>query len=168
MGHDLSIRFGGELVAFLNQPLFQRKIVLNDAVVYDYHAAATIAMRVRVLFRGPAVCGPARDNHRYNALLTNVAHYPAHRTKLLFGARCRRSHPEASDGWSLPDCAVCPRRVEPAGHPHSPRQQCRLSHTRGTPAVSNPRLGKTETWIHLLARHGESKNGAAADYNSKS
>src|SRR6266566_5679591 len=25
------------------------------------------------------------------------------------------------------------------------------------------RLGKTETWIHLLARHGESKNGAAAD-----
>jgi hypothetical protein len=60
MGDDLSIRFGGELVAFLKQSLFQRKIVLNDAVVHDYHAVSTIAMRVRVLFRRPAVCGPAR------------------------------------------------------------------------------------------------------------
>jgi len=60
MGDDLSIRFSGEFVAFLDQPLFEREIVLNDAVVYDYHAAAAIAMRMRVLFRRPPMCGPAR------------------------------------------------------------------------------------------------------------
>ena len=36
------------------------EIVLDDAVVDDDDAAGAVAMRVRVLFGGPAVRGPAR------------------------------------------------------------------------------------------------------------
>src|SRR6185437_2436848 len=58
--NDFSISLGGKFVPFFNQLLLKLEIVFHDAVVYHHDLACAIAMRVRVLFRGPAVRGPAR------------------------------------------------------------------------------------------------------------
>ena len=49
-----------ELVAFGDQLALDLEVVLDDAVVHDDDAAGAVAMRMRVLFRRPAVRGPAR------------------------------------------------------------------------------------------------------------
>ena len=59
MSDDFGIGFGGELVAFIDQVLFQREIVLNDSIVHDHDLPGAVAMRMGVLFRGAAVSGPA-------------------------------------------------------------------------------------------------------------
>ena len=57
---DLGVGFGNELVALRDQLALQIKIVFNDAVVHDDDAPCAVAMGMRVLFRGPAMRGPAR------------------------------------------------------------------------------------------------------------
>ena len=59
MGDDLSIRFGGELVAFLDQLLFEAEIVLHNPIVHDHNFPGAIAVRMRILFRGPPVRSPS-------------------------------------------------------------------------------------------------------------
>ena len=53
------VGFGGELVAFFNQFALQRNVVLDNAVVHDDDAPSAITMGMRVLFRRPAMGGPA-------------------------------------------------------------------------------------------------------------
>ncbi len=59
VGDDFGVGFGRELMAFGNQLLFQREIVLDDAVVDDDDFSGAIAVRVGVFFSGAAVGGPA-------------------------------------------------------------------------------------------------------------
>src|SRR5437879_12626422 len=59
MSDDLGVGFGGELVAFLDQLLFQVEVVLDDPVVYYDDLASAIAVGMGVLFCGPAVGSPA-------------------------------------------------------------------------------------------------------------
>ena len=59
MGDDLGIGLGDKLVALCGEFALQVEIILNNAVVNDDDAARAIAMRMGVLFRGPAVSGPA-------------------------------------------------------------------------------------------------------------
>ena len=56
---DLGVGFADELVAARDQLVLERKIVFHDAVVDDNESSAAIAMRVRILFSGAAVGGPA-------------------------------------------------------------------------------------------------------------
>ena len=60
MRDDLGVGFGDKLVALRGQLAFQFKIIFDDAVVNHHDAAGAIAVRVRVLFGGAAVSGPAR------------------------------------------------------------------------------------------------------------
>src|SRR5579862_9189700 len=60
MRDDLGVRLGHELMTFIAQLLLKREIIFDDAVVHHYDIAVTIAMRVRVFFRGPPVGRPAR------------------------------------------------------------------------------------------------------------
>src|SRR5215831_13537764 len=48
-----------ENVAFLLQLLFQRKVVLDDAVMHHDQVAGTVAMRMGILFGGASVRRPA-------------------------------------------------------------------------------------------------------------
>ena len=57
---DLGVGLGLENVAFVLQLLLERQIVFDDAVVHHHDVALAIAVRVRVLFGGTAVRGPAR------------------------------------------------------------------------------------------------------------
>ena len=59
MGDDLGIRFGLEGVTFPLKLGFKRDEVLHDAVVDDDDVAGAIAVRMRVLFSGSTVGGPA-------------------------------------------------------------------------------------------------------------
>ncbi len=59
MRDDFGVGFGLESVALRLQLVLQRKIVLDDAVVHHHDVAGAIAVRVRVLFGGTAVRGPA-------------------------------------------------------------------------------------------------------------
>ena len=56
---DFGVGFGGEGVAFGLQAVLQLQVVFDDAVVHHHHVAVAIAMRMGVLFGGPAVGGPA-------------------------------------------------------------------------------------------------------------
>ena len=60
MRHDLRIRLGDELVAFLLQLFLQLQIIFDDPVVHHHILPGAIAMRVRIFFRGTSVSGPAR------------------------------------------------------------------------------------------------------------
>ncbi len=60
MSNDFRIRLGGELVAFLDQLLFQAEIVLHNPVVHDHDLAGAVAVGMRIFFRRTAVRGPAR------------------------------------------------------------------------------------------------------------
>ena len=57
---DLGVGFGLELVSFALQLLLQRQVVLDDAVMHHDDVALAVAVRVGVLFGGPAVGCPAR------------------------------------------------------------------------------------------------------------
>ena len=59
VGDDFGVGLGGELVAFGDQLLLQRDIVLDNAVVDDDDLAGAVAMGMGVLFRGTPVRGPA-------------------------------------------------------------------------------------------------------------
>ena len=57
---DFGIGLGDELMTYVLKLLFEREIVLDDAVVDDHDLAGAIAMRMRVLLGGAAVRCPAR------------------------------------------------------------------------------------------------------------
>ena len=59
VGDDLGVGFGLELVALGDEGLLELEIVLDDAVVDDDEGAGAVAVGVGILFRGPAVGGPA-------------------------------------------------------------------------------------------------------------
>src|SRR5579863_707140 len=59
MRDDFGIGLGGDGVTFLDQLLLQAEIVLDDPVVHDHDFAGAVAMRMRVLFRGTSMRGPA-------------------------------------------------------------------------------------------------------------
>ena len=58
MGGNFGVRFGRKLVALLDQPIFDRLEVFDDAVVDDGDSA-TRQMRVRVGLSDAAVRSPA-------------------------------------------------------------------------------------------------------------
>jgi hypothetical protein len=57
---DLGVGLGDELVALRGELALEFEIIFDDAVVDDDDAAGAVAVRVRVLFGGAAVRGPAR------------------------------------------------------------------------------------------------------------
>ena len=57
---DLGVGFGDELVALALELLLQIEVVLDDAVVNHHNLSRAVAVRMRILFRRPAVRGPAR------------------------------------------------------------------------------------------------------------
>ena len=59
MRDDLGVGLGLEVVPLRLQLVLQLEVVLDDPVVDDDDAAGAVAVRVRVLFGGPAVRGPA-------------------------------------------------------------------------------------------------------------
>ena len=59
MGDNFGVGFGDEIVALRAELVLQREIVLDDAIVDHDDVAGAIAVRVRVLFGGTAVRGPA-------------------------------------------------------------------------------------------------------------
>src|ERR1035438_9265128 len=59
VGNDFGVGLGGELVAFGDQLLFQRKIVFDDSIVDDDDLSRAVAMRVGIFLGGAAVGGPA-------------------------------------------------------------------------------------------------------------
>src|SRR5262249_38214150 len=56
---DFGIRLGGEPMTVGCQPLSQRYVVFDDAVVNDDEAARAVGVRMRVLVRGAAMGRPA-------------------------------------------------------------------------------------------------------------
>ena len=60
MRDDLGVGLGLEEMAFMLELMLQREVVLDNAVVYHHHVVLTVAVRVRVLFRGPSVSRPSR------------------------------------------------------------------------------------------------------------
>ncbi len=58
-GDDLGVGLGEELVALGDEHLLQGQVVFDDAVVDDDEGPRPVAVWVCVLFRGPAVRGPA-------------------------------------------------------------------------------------------------------------
>ena len=68
MGDDFGIGFGGELVAFFGQLLFQAEIVFDDPVVHDHDLSSAVAVRMGVFFRGTSVRGPARVANAIGAM----------------------------------------------------------------------------------------------------
>src|SRR5579864_3778527 len=59
VGDDFGISFRGELVTFLDQLLFEREVILDNAIVDHHDPAGAVAMRMGILFTGTAVRGPA-------------------------------------------------------------------------------------------------------------
>ena len=60
MREHLGVGLPGKNVAFADELIAQRGVVLDHAVVADREASALIEMRVRVLIRHTAVRGPSR------------------------------------------------------------------------------------------------------------
>ena len=60
MRDDFCISFGNEFVPVRLQFTFERKVVLDDAVVNNDDVASAVTMGMRILFRGAAVGCPAR------------------------------------------------------------------------------------------------------------
>ena len=57
--NDLGVGLGDEGVALFDQLPLEVEVVLDDAVVHDDDAASAVAVGVCVLFRRPAMRGPA-------------------------------------------------------------------------------------------------------------
>ena len=60
MRDHFGVRLGDELVPFELELMLQLQIILDDAVVHHDDVAGAIPVRVRVLFGGTPVRGPAR------------------------------------------------------------------------------------------------------------
>ena len=60
MRDDFGVGFGDKLVALRGELALQVEIIFDNAVVNYDDAAGAVAVRMRVLFSGPAVRGPAR------------------------------------------------------------------------------------------------------------
>src|SRR5664280_1335288 len=56
---SFGVGLGTKFVAFVDQLLLQRDVVLHNAVVHDNDLAGAIAVGMRVLLRGAAMRGPA-------------------------------------------------------------------------------------------------------------
>jgi hypothetical protein len=100
VGDDLSVGFGSELVAFLDQFLFERKIVLDDAVVDDDNATRAVPVRVGVLFGRTAVGGPPRVPDAISAIEGLVADDLFEVAELAFGAADLKTFAVAGDGYT--------------------------------------------------------------------
>src|SRR5271169_5861225 len=59
MSDDFRVRLGDELVALTMELLLQLEIIFDDSIVDDDNLAGAVTVRVRILFRGAAVRGPA-------------------------------------------------------------------------------------------------------------
>ena len=57
--NDLGVGLGNELVALADQLVLQLQVVLHNAVVHHHDSSRAVAMRMGILFRGSAMCGPA-------------------------------------------------------------------------------------------------------------
>jgi hypothetical protein len=57
--YHFRVRLCDERVTLRNQLALELEVVLNDAVVHHDDATFAVAVRVRVFFRGTAVCRPA-------------------------------------------------------------------------------------------------------------
>ena len=57
--HHFGVRLGGKGMPLCLQAVLELQVILDDAVVHHHHVAMAIAMRMRVLFGGTAVGGPA-------------------------------------------------------------------------------------------------------------
>ncbi len=86
MRHDLSVGFGGELVAFLLQLFFELEVVFDNAIVDDDDLAGAVAMRVGVLFSGAAMSGPARVADAVGAIQRRLGDNLLEIAKLTRGA----------------------------------------------------------------------------------
>ena len=60
MQQHFRVRLGGELVTFFDEAALQRKVIFDDSVMGDHNAILAVAVRMRILFSGPSVRGPAR------------------------------------------------------------------------------------------------------------
>ena len=108
---DFGVGLGDELVALGLKLLLERQIVLDDAVVHHHDVAGAVAMRVRVLFGGRAVRGPARVADAVGAV-----------------ERIHRAPP-------LPGSAACPK---PAARSASCRRRSHGDTSRIVSAVFQP------------------------------
>src|SRR5258707_1365155 len=55
-------------MSFFHQLLFERDVILDDPVVHHDNFSGAIAMRMRVLFRGTSVSGPASVSDSVSAV----------------------------------------------------------------------------------------------------
>ena len=83
---DLGVGFADELVAARDEGLLEREVVLDDAVVHHDEGAGAVAVRVRVLLSGAAVCGPARVADAVGAVQRLVAQHGFQVAQLAGGA----------------------------------------------------------------------------------
>ena len=60
VGDHLGVGLRLKDAAVRREPFFQLEIVLDDPVVHDDDPAGAVDMRMRILFGGAAVRGPAR------------------------------------------------------------------------------------------------------------
>ena len=97
---DFGIRFGGELVAFLNQLFLQAEIIFNNAVVYNDDLAGAVAMRMSVFFRGTSVSCPASVANAVAAFERLQADGFFQVAQLAFGAADLQFVPIAGNGNS--------------------------------------------------------------------
>src|SRR5215470_5843761 len=59
VGNDFGISLGGETVPFFSELLLQGNVVFDDAVVDDNDLSRAVAVRMRILFSGAPMRGPA-------------------------------------------------------------------------------------------------------------
>src|ERR1041385_6632457 len=83
---DLSVSFGDEVMIRFAEPFFELQIVLDNAVVNDDDASRAVAMWMRVLFSGTAVCGPARVANAVRAVERTQANDLFEVAQFSFGA----------------------------------------------------------------------------------
>ena len=100
VGDDFGVGLGLVGVAFFAKLFLQREIVLHDAVVHDHDGSAAVAMRVRVLFAGTAVRGPAGVADAVGAVDGVVADYLFQVAQFAFGAANLQAVVSAGNGDS--------------------------------------------------------------------
>src|SRR5262249_48678097 len=59
MSDNLGVGFSCELMAFFGELSLKGEVVFDNPVVYNHNPARAIPMRMRILFAGPAMGGPA-------------------------------------------------------------------------------------------------------------
>ena len=86
VGNDLGVGLGNKLVALRGQLPLQLEIVFDDAVVHHDDAPGAVAVRMCVLFRGPAVRCPARVSNAEGAVQWVFAQHFFQVRQLAWGA----------------------------------------------------------------------------------